>query len=96
MNNLFQIVNLLEVKLSKLLRQHTVLQQDNKKLLQLKSELEEQLKQQHQQFSDLENKYESLRVANAMVGSKEDKHITKLKINTLIREIDKCIVQLSD
>ncbi len=96
MNNLFQIVNLLEVKLSKLLRQYTVLQQDNKKLLQLKSELEEQLKQQHQQFSDLENKYESLRVANAMVGSKEDKHITKLKINTLIREIDKCIVQLSD
>ncbi len=96
MNNLFQIVNLLEVKLSKLLRQYTVLQQENKKLLQLKSELEEQLKQQHQQFNDLEKKHESLRVANAMVGSKEDKHVTKLKINTLIREIDKCIVQLSD
>ena len=96
MNNLFQIVNLLEVKLSKLLKQYTVLQQENKKLLQLKSELEEQLKQQHQQFNDLEKKHESLRVANAMVGSKEDKHVTKLKINTLIREIDKCIVQLSD
>ena len=96
MNNLFQIVNLLEVKLSKLLRQYTVLQQENKKLLQLKSELEEQLKQQHQQFNDLEKKHESLRVANAMVGSKEDKHVTKLKINTLIREIDKCIVQLSN
>ncbi|MCK4561269.1 MAG: hypothetical protein KAT78_00015 [Flavobacteriaceae bacterium] len=96
MNNLFQIANLLEVKLSKLLRQYTVLQQENKKLLQLKSELEEQLKQQHQQFNDLEKKHESLRVANAMVGSKEDKHVTKLKINTLIREIDKCIVQLSN
>ena len=96
MNNLFQIVNLLEDKLSKLLKRHTVLQQENKKLLQNKGVLEEQLKKQHQQFDDLEKKYESLRVANAIVGSKEDKHITKLKINTLIREIDKCIVQLSD
>ncbi len=96
MNNLFQIVNLLEVKLSKLLKQYTVLQQENKKLLQFKSEFEKQLEQQHQQFNDLEKKHKSLRVANAMVGSKEDKHVTKLKINTLIREIDKCIVQLSD
>jgi len=96
MNNLFQIVNLLEDKLSKLLGQYTILQQDHKKLLQSKSELEEQLNKQHQLFNDLENKYESLRVANAIVGSKDDKHITKLKINTLIREIDKCIDQLSD
>ena len=96
MNNLFQIVNLLEDKLSKLLGQYTVLQQDNKKLLNSKSELEEQLNKQHQLFNDLEKKYESLRVANAIVGSKDDKHITKLKINTLIREIDKCIDQLSD
>lgn len=96
MQNLFQIVNLLEDKLSKLLSQYADLQQDNKNILLIKSELEEQLNQRHQQFSDLEKKYESLRVANAMVGSKEDKHITKLKINTLIREIDKCIIQLSD
>jgi len=96
MDNLFQIVNLLEVKLSKLLGQYTDLQQENNELLQLKSEFEQQLNQKHQQISDLEQKYESLRVANAIVGSKEDKHITKLKINTLIREIDKCIVQLSD
>ncbi len=96
MQNLFQIVNLLEDKLSKLLSQYADLQEDNKNILLRKSELEEQLNQRHQQFSDLEKKYESLRVANAMVGSKEDKHITKLKINTLIREIDKCIIQLSD
>jgi len=96
MNNLFQIVNLLESKLSKLLSQYTLLQQENLKLLQQKNNQEQQLNKQHQLINDLEKKYESLRVANAMVGSKEDKHLTKLKINTLIREIDKCIVQLSD
>ncbi|MCF6223105.1 MAG: hypothetical protein L3J34_05200 [Flavobacteriaceae bacterium] len=96
MQNLFQIVNLLEDKISKLLSKYTDLQQENKILLLKKGEFEEQLNERHQQIIDLEKKYESLRVANAMVGSKEDKHITKLKINTLIRQIDKCIVQLSD
>ncbi len=96
MNNLFEIVNTLESKLSKLLSQYTILQEENIKLLQQKNNCEQQLKKQYQLINDLENKYKSLKVANAIVGSKEDKHLTKLKINTLIREIDKCIVQLSD
>ena len=73
-----------------------MLQQDNLKLLQQKNNLQQQLSKQQELIDSLEKKYESLRVANTIVGSKEDKHATKLKINTLIREIDKCIVQLSD
>jgi len=96
MDNLYQKVSTLDGKLTKLLSQYSDLQEQNKKLLQQNNNFEQQLVQKHQQFNDLESKFESLRVANAMVGSKEDKHITKLKINTLIREIDKCIVQLSD
>ena len=66
------------------------------KLLQQKNNFQQQLNKQQEVIGALEKKYESLRVANTIVGSKEDKHATKLKINTLIREIDKCIVQLSD
>lgn len=96
MNNLFQIVDSLEKKLSKLLQKHNNLKLENERLLHHNKNLEKQLVQQQQLTSDLEKNYESLKVANAIVGSKEDKHATKLKINTLIREIDKCIVQLSD
>ena len=96
MNKLFEIVNDLEAKLSKILSQHTILQQENIKLLQQKNNLQQQLTKQQDVIDSLEKKYESLRVANTIVGSKEDKHTTKLKINALIREIDKCIVQLSD
>jgi len=96
MNKLFEIVNDLEAKLSKILSQSTILQQENIKLLQQKNNLQQQLTKQQDVIDSLERKYESLRVANTIVGSKEDKHATKLKINTLIREIDKCIVQLSD
>jgi chromosome segregation ATPase len=96
MNKLFEIVNKLEAKLSKILSQYAILQQDNLQLLQQKDILQQQLIKKQEMIDDLERKYESLRLANTIVGSKEDKHATKLKINTLIREIDKCIVQLSD
>lgn len=96
MSKLFEIVDDLEAKLSKLLGQYAILQQENLKLVQHKNNLQQQLSKQQEVIGELERKYESLRVANTIVGSKEDKHATKLKINTLIREIDKCIVQLSD
>jgi len=96
MKKIFEIVNDLEAKLSKILGRYAVLEQENLKLLQQKNNFQQQLNKQQEVIGALEKKYESLRVANTIVGSKEDKHATKLKINTLIREIDKCIVQLSD
>lgn len=96
MSNLIQIVDLLSSNLTKLLNKYNSLLSENKKLSNDNNTLKEQLTVHHQLINDLENKQESLRIANAIVGSKEDKHLTKLKINTLIREIDKCIVQLSD
>jgi len=96
MNNLFQIVSTLENKLTKLLQKYNSLKHENVQLYEQKKDLEKLLSEQYQLNNDLEVNYESLKIANAIVGSKEDKHLTKLKINTLIREIDKCIVQLSD
>ncbi|MCB0473478.1 MAG: hypothetical protein KDC56_10510 [Flavobacteriaceae bacterium] len=96
MNNLLQLVDSLETKLEKLLSKYELLKIENQQLLEKSEKLAEEVQLQKESLVALENQYESLRVANAMVGSKEDKHITKLKINTLIREIDKCIVQLSE
>ena len=96
MNNLFQLVDLVDKKLNKLLINHDNLKLENTHLIEQNKSLEDQILKQHQLINDLEKKHESLKVANAIVGSKEDKHLTKLKINTLIREIDRCIVQLSN
>ncbi len=68
----------------------------NENLLQENKGLQQEVASKQRKIEDLENQYESLRIARTMVGSKEDKHMTKLKINALIREIDKCIVELSD
>lgn len=42
-----------------------------------------------------EQKYEDLKVSQALLGSDEKRTEAKLKINSLIREIEQCIVQLS-
>ena len=51
---------------------------------------------QSQEIEALKKQYETLKLANALLGSEENKRDTKLKINSLIREIDYCIAQLSD
>ena len=48
------------------------------------------------EISQLKKDNESLRMANTLLGSKESKAITKRKINSLIKEVDFCIQQLSE
>ena len=96
MNNVIEMVDLLEDKLTKLLLNQEQLLDENRRLKQSEEVLLEKVSRQNLFIKDLEDKHQSLKVANAIVGNKEDKHLTKIKINTLIREIDKCIIQLSE
>ncbi len=45
---------------------------------------------------ELKKENESLKIANSLLGGKESKAITKRKINSLIKEVDFCIHQLSE
>jgi len=96
MSNVLEIVDSLQSKLDKLLSKFELLQIENQQLLEKSEKLVQEVQEQRESVQTIENKYESLKIANAIVGSKEDKHTTKLKINTLIREIDRCIAQLDE
>ena len=48
------------------------------------------------EIENLKKKCDALKSVNSFLGSEENKKETKLKINSLIREIDYCIVQLSE
>lgn len=54
------------------------------------------INKQKSEIEALKKECESLRMANSLLGSEENKRDTKLKINSLIREIDYCIAQLSE
>jgi len=96
MSNILELVDSLQSKLDKLLAKYELLQIENQQLLEKSEKLVQKVDQQQNTILEVEQSYESLRIANSIVGNKEDKHVTKLKINTLIREIDKCIGQLSE
>ncbi|NND15624.1 MAG: hypothetical protein HKN89_04820 [Eudoraea sp.] len=96
MSDLSEIVDALENKISKLLHKIERLGQKNSTL---EAELDS-LKNAHDSTevtaSEWEEKYNSLKLASSMVGSENDKTEAKLKINSLIREIDHCIAQLAE
>jgi len=96
MNNVLEIVDSLQSKLNRLLSKYELLQIENQQLLEKSEKLVLEVNEKQESIDAIEERYESLKIANAIVGSKEDKRTTKLKINTLIREIDKCITQLDE
>ena len=95
MGVIFEAIHLLEVKLQNLLANYEFLKEENKALLQNNSELHLLLEEKEQELANQKKEYDLLKVAKTIEGSKENSRNTKLKINTLIREIDKCIDQLN-
>jgi chromosome segregation ATPase len=96
MSNLSEIVDSLENRVGKLLQEHENLK---KKKTKLEEEITVLMTQQDQYNKEIENWREecnTLKLANSMLGSNEYKRETKLKINELVREIDKCITQISE
>ncbi|MFT5216378.1 MAG: chromosome segregation ATPase [Glaciecola sp.] len=96
MGNIESIVDSLENRISKVLHKLEALKQNNAKLKEEIEATQEKMIQQEAVIGSWEEKYESLKFANSILGSDESKRETKLKINTLIREIDHCISQLSE
>tara|TARA_R100001369_G_scaffold5675_1_gene15740 strand:- start:345 stop:635 length:291 start_codon:yes stop_codon:yes gene_type:complete len=96
MSKIEDIVDALENKISKVLHKQEVLKQTNAKLAEQLEEQQQKLLDQQEELGSWAEKYDTLKIANSMLGSDENKRETKLKINALIRDIDHCIGQLSE
>ena len=96
MSNIIEVVDLFENKLKTLLENYSFLKEENEVLYDKIAVLEHQITKEKQFNNEIEKKYQTLKIAKTIEGSKEDRRETKLKINALIREIDACIVQLSE
>lgn len=96
MDNLTEIVDGLENRIAILLQKYEKLGQNQLSLQEESSALRLENEQLRTGLEASEHKIQTLKAANALLGSKDYKKETKLKINGLIREIDQCIVQLSE
>ncbi len=96
MSDIGGIVDSLEIRFQKLLKKMEDLKQSNQETQQKLNQAEEIIQHQAQEIRDLKSNFDSIKITNSLLGSDEYKRDTKLKINSLIREIDYCIAQLSD
>lgn len=96
MSEIRGIVDSLELKLQGLFQKMEELRADNHQLrLRLKYS-ESIIQRQNEEIKQLKADFEAIKITNSLLGSEEFKRDTKLKINSLIKEIDYCIAQLSD
>jgi len=96
MSEIAEIIDSIENKVQKLLDKIDHLEKKNQVLQQALTVSNKNMQNQHNVFEELKKDIESLKMTNSLLGSEDYKRDMKLKINSLIREIDYCVAQLSD
>lgn len=90
-----KIIEELNVRLDGLIE---MINKERTEVLDLKKnnqELQKKIKQQQARISELEVKYANLKIARSLMAENEDSHDAKIRVNRIVREIDKCIALLN-
>lgn len=82
-------------KLDKLINLYLRTKREKQLLLEEQLQLKEQIRMISLRNEELLKKQEDLKFAKSLLGADEDPHEAKLKINRIVREIDKCIALLN-
>lgn len=82
-------------RLDKLIDVYLRTKREKEHLLEEQLRLKEQIRVVNLQNEELIKKIDELKFAGSLSGQHDDNHDAKLKINKLVREIDKCIAMLN-
>lgn len=82
-------------KLDKLINLYLRTKREKQLLLEEQLQLKEQIRIISLRNEELLKKQEDLKFAKSLLGADDDPHEAKLKINRIVREIDKCIALLN-
>ena len=89
------IIKRVHDKLQRLLKEQQQLRQENERLRQSLQETRSRLEQQQVELESWKQKAEISRYASGAMDDQEKKQFEK-RINTYLREIDRCIALLSE
>lgn len=89
------IVVTLKDKVKKLLSLYNDLKAENTDLKSQSEKNKTIIKNKEAELDFLKNKYNKLKLAKSLLASSGDSHDAKIKINGIVREIDKCIALLN-
>lgn len=69
--------------------------QENEIIRTQNAELEKKIQAREFAYNELEERYAQLKLAKAIEASDTEMHEAKIKVNRIVREIDKCIALLN-
>lgn len=96
MKTLPELGKRIKAKTEKILALQEALQRDNIQLKEQVKKLKSRVEELEKSKEELQDQYQALQLARSVSGENNDKNLAiKLKINELVREIDKCIAQLN-
>jgi restriction endonuclease S subunit len=96
MSEITEIIDTLEAKIQKLFLKINSLEEKKQELEKKLAISSDSNQNQNLVIEQLKKDVETLKITNSLLGSEDYKRDTKLKINSLIREIDYCISQIAD
>ena len=82
-------------KIEKIVQLHESVKDENFKLIAEKEDLLKVIESKKNMINNLEERTKILKLAKSLSGINESSLDTKLKINDLVREIDRCIALLN-
>ncbi|NLN31964.1 MAG: hypothetical protein GX159_00015 [Flavobacteriaceae bacterium] len=86
----------LEQKLYQLVDAYRNIKKEKESLEEEVEALKKNLKSSREDFLQLKDDNDRLKVANAMLGDEEHRRLMKLRVNKLIKELDFCIAQVKN
>lgn len=89
------LITSLKEKINKIITLYDRAKEAHSKLEIENTRLRTCLTEKEIKFKDLEEKYSKLKLVKAVEASSADLHDAKLKINRIVREVDKCIALLN-
>ena len=90
-----EILNGIREKMQSVKLQINRQQEDNEQLKKRNEDLNNKIQQKEVLIKELEQQNKKLKLAKSFLAESEDVHDAKIKINRLVREIDKCIALLN-
>ncbi len=90
-----QIIEELNSRVLRILSKLEIEKEEKQSLKNNNIELQKKIEIQQTQISDLEIKYTNLKIAKSLLADNEDSHDAKIRVNRIVREIDKCIALLN-
>ncbi|WP_321297058.1 hypothetical protein [Marinifilum fragile] len=90
-----EIIISLKQRIDELISLYKKSKEEKEILIHEKMEFMEKVEILSREKSELEHHYDTLKLAKTLSSNSEDSHEAKLKINRIVREIDKCIALLN-